>query len=116
MLLGQNIRHSLNRDWHTTESRMTDGVFISRIFPVRSLMILVTRLSTRKVLPQYGTSSASKYSPRFLLDVFRVFRISSCDLMRTNSPGCRLRVTSGVGRPSGNDPVLRGNGVPCHKG
>src|SRR6266851_10531527 len=71
--LGQSMRQGLYRAWHTTVSRTMHGVFISTIFDVFSSMSLVTRFNTRYVPPQYGTSSASQYIPRFLLLVSTVF-------------------------------------------
>ena len=67
MLRGQNSRHSLYLDWHTTPSKIMHGFFIRSIFPVFSLRIFVTRRRTRYARPQYGTISASKVMPRFRL-------------------------------------------------
>ena len=87
MLFGQKYRHELYRAWQTTLSRTMQGLFISFISPVCSLMSLVTFLSTLYVLSQYGTNSASQYIPLFFPSAPTVLRISPCDFTRTNSPG-----------------------------
>src|SRR5262245_60979663 len=92
---------------------MTAGVLISCILPVFSSIILLTRLSTRYVRPQYGTISASHQRPRFLLPVFSVLKISSCDFTRTSSPSVKFRVSVGVWEPQGITPALLGNLFPA---
>src|ERR1700693_3650439 len=101
MARGQKRRVSLYPDWHQAPSRITDGLLNSSILPVFSSTMRLTIDLTRSVRPQKGTCSASKYRPLFLLFVSSVFRISSYDLTRTQSPGLRPSVELGVACPEG---------------
>ena len=89
MARGQKRLHLEQIDRQTTPSSVMQGDFISIISPVFSLMILSTRCQTRWTPPQYAAISSSNQRPRFMLDLFSVFRIAAFDLILTVSLGCR---------------------------
>src|SRR4026208_2249489 len=109
MLRGQNKRPCVVCAVQKTSCSTMHGFENSSILPVFSSRMRRTRLTTRYVPPQYLTISASNHSPRVLLCVSSVARISGYGFTRTHSPGCKPSTAVGV---FSHVPLRRGNGVP----